>query len=631
MAPNSSAQQGDLSERSPQSLSIDASYSSATFELPGGLIASASQGYEPPKKRQKTSRGEAADKTKGVESQQKNGSRDDSLDYIVVNQCTWEVECDSSKLSGMETPLELSNLKAHVSWDILQRPQYVSFIYDKEGNSFTYDLSEEYEHRQDVLLALEIHRESIKWSKGQSKIWTEFGLVLLEQDGVDYIHMVFTIKWNVTHSIQNMVNTRQKPPALERVIDTYFPDPNVQLETWTPQDFYQSVCTPDKNDAIAATIDIDIKSTLYPFQKRAVRWLLRREGMDWDGKKVQPRDAADIRDEFLPPSFIEAEDACGQPCFVSSLYGCVTLDLQSFQSAAVDLKGGILAEEMGLGKTVEMISLITAHRRPQQDATILDAYSFTSVQPIGTTLIICPPTLVQQWISEIHKHSHLTVMHYEGINRGHNESTAAELRDKFINTDVVISTYGVLSAEIYYTPLNPEKSLRRESKYKRPKSPLMEFSWWRICMDEAQMVESGVSKAATVARMLPRINAWCITGTPVRSDVNDLLGLLIFLRAEPYASTKHLWASLISTHKREFRRLFHHFALRHSKKAVRNELKLPAQKRYVITMPFTPIEEQHYQELFYEMCRACKLNSRDGTPSIDDWDLDRHAERMRSW
>lgn len=144
------------------------------------------------------------------------------------------------------------------------------------------------------------------------------------------------------------------------------------------------------------------------------------------------------------------------------------------------------------------------------------------------------------------------------------------------------------------------------------------------------MVESGVSNAATVARIIPRVNAWCITGTPVRRDVNDLLGLLIFLRVEPYATAKHAWSSLISTHKSEFRRLFGHLALRHNKKTVRNELKLPAQKRYVITMPFTPIEEQHYQELFSQMCQEAGLDA-DGQPIIDGWDPDEAAVPMRQW
>jgi E3 ubiquitin-protein ligase SHPRH len=108
-------------------------------------------------------------------------------------------------------------------------------------------------------------------------------------------------------------------------------------------------------------------------------------------------------------------------------------------------------------------------------------------------------------------------MHYHGIK---NRSIEQEkILDSFANSDVVVTTYAVLSAEINFTKLNPEKKLRHESKYPRRKSPLMQFSWWRVCLDEAQMVESGVSKAATVAKMIPRINAWAITGTPVSTFI----------------------------------------------------------------------------------------------------------------
>jgi len=237
---------------------------------------------------------------------------------------------------------------------------------------------------------------------------------------------------------------------------------------------------------------------------------------------------------------------------------------------------------------------------------------------------------LQQWISEVSKHApQLKVMHYEGI-KAHKNLSPPELLNKLATSDIVISTYSVLASEIHYTQLNPEKSLRRESKYPRAKSPLMQLSWWRVAIDEAQMIESGVSNAAVVARMIPRVNAWCITGTPFRKDVNDLLGLLIFLRYEPYCSSKQVWLSLISSHKHEFRKLFGRLALRHSKRSVRDELKLPAQRRYVVTMPFTPIEEQHYQELFQQMCDEVGLDA-DGAPVHDSWDPDTAADTMRRW
>jgi len=305
----------------------------------------------------------------------------------------------------------------------------------------------------------------------------------------------------------------------------YFPDPNIaQAEKWSPQDFYQSVHSTVNDDESLNSMRVEeLETELYPFQKRAVQWLLRKEGVEWSasgGVKV----ASPPTDSALPNSFIRATDASGRPCYVSHLFGIVTLELGPFLAFERQLKGGILAEEMGLGKTVEMISLVALHKRPKETVTsVFDQFTGREVEKTAATLIIAPPSIVPQWISEINRHApHLRVLHYQGI-KAKSKVKAADLLKSLATSDVVISTYSVLAAEINFTQLNPTKALRNESKYPRPQSPIMQLSWWRVLLDEAQMVESGVSKAAVVARMIPRENAWCVTGTPVRKDVNDLL------------------------------------------------------------------------------------------------------------
>jgi len=72
--------------------------------------------------------------------------------------------------------------------------------------------------------------------------------------------------------------------------------------------------------------------------------------------------------------------------------------------------------------------------------------------------------------------------------------------------------------------------------------------------------------------------------------------------------------------------------MRHSKDFVREDLRLPPQSRHTITIPFTPIEEQHYSQLFQELCEDCNLD-RTGAPQSDDWDPDSPVitEKMRMW
>jgi E3 ubiquitin-protein ligase SHPRH len=140
------------------------------------------------------------------------------------------------------------------------------------------------------------------------------------------------------------------------------------------------------------------------------------------------------------------------------------------------------------------------------------------VRPIGATLIITPPSILQQWESELARHAPtLKVFHYEGIKK-YKHFDESQLLEKIATQDVVLTTYRVLAAEIHYAVPPPTRKLRRESTHQRPISPLMYFSWWRCILDEAQMIENGVTNAATVARLIPRKNAWGVTGTPVKKD-----------------------------------------------------------------------------------------------------------------
>ena len=103
-------------------------------------------------------------------------------------------------------------------------------------------------------------------------------------------------------------------------------------------------------------------------------------------------------------------------------------------------KGGILADGMGLGKTVQALSLICA--RPSSD-------------PLRkTTLIIAPVALMRQWEKEIERHVHPAhklkawIYHGKGKNADFN---------KLRQYDVVLTTFGTLTSEF------KQKETRKES------------------------------------------------------------------------------------------------------------------------------------------------------------------------
>ncbi|KAI5272070.1 hypothetical protein E4T47_04677 [Aureobasidium subglaciale] len=393
---------------------------------------------------------------------------------------------------------------------------------------------------------------------------------------------------------------------------------SAQGNSWTPQEFYASVHSPPKDAQVPEIVNRKVLETeLYPFQKRAVAWMFERE-----------TPSPDSREGWL--SYSPVTDASGQRCFVSHLEGviCSASHLGAFREPT----GGILAEEMGLGKTCELIALMCLNKRTVSDREETTMHALTKSR---ATLIVTPPTILQQWKDELARHAPgLSVLHYKGVSDlSSSEREAQSLLEDFAQRDVVITTYSILAKEVHFAVDPPERSLRqRERKRTRPRSPLVQMHWWRVCLDEAQMVESGVSAAARVASLLPRQHAWAVSGTPLKKDVQDLFGLLVFLRYQPFCNSAAIWQRLIHQYGDMFKTLFGSITLRHTKDHVRHEIRLPPQRRVVLTLPFTQVEEQNYKTLFETMCEECGCRS-DGSPFTDDWDPESSVvlQKMRAW
>jgi E3 ubiquitin-protein ligase SHPRH len=432
----------------------------------------------------------------------------------------------------------------------------------------------------------------------------------------------FCILWHNSTTIRDRVDA-----ILMNILNHCLPgdfERSTAPEPWNPRQFYDNVYVPEKSDANSSEIRIlGLESKLFPFQRRAVRWLLSREGVsiNKDGR-IAPLDEPEVN---LPDGFRATYTEDGTSCVVNNAVGMVSTDPLAVSSFYGNVKGGILAEEMGLGKTLEIISLICLH--PKLPTPTVSS----ELKHSSATLIITPPTILDQWKQEINEHApSLKVFHYQGVTsyKKHEEEVMAQLLD----SDVILTTYNVIAKEIHYVSPKPDRTLRGRPRAEPPKSPLTQISWWRVCLDEAQMVESGVSSAAQVAMRIPRRNAWAVTGTPLRKAHKDLFGLFLFLRYEPWCQSFRIWEHLVDFHRPLLRSALSQIAMRHTKDFVREDLRLPPQSRHTITIPFTPIEEQHYAQLFAELCEDCELD-HSGGPLTGDWDPSSPAviEKMRSW
>lgn len=310
-----------------------------------------------------------------------------------------------------------------------------------------------------------------------------------------------------------------------------------KTNSWSPRDFYDNVHVPKRDGLGPDVSSIDqLQCELYPFQKRSVQWLLWREGA------LESREPPEELSE-LPHGFIRTTDGDGRNCLVSHFWGMATTDEQVPVHMSSEPKGGILAEEMGLGKSVEIIALMCMHKavsgnrengadnifrgpfwaqrlpHNQSQAQSQDhpfpspakqSQSPNKFPRCSTTLIITPPAILQQWKNELQGLApSLSVFAYEGLRVEAGNSDHEALMLQCTQHDVVLTTYNILAREIHYAE-TPDRSLRHEKRYEKRLSPLTQIHWWRVVLDEAQMVESGVSNAAKVAKLIPREHSWYV-------------------------------------------------------------------------------------------------------------------------
>ncbi|KAG4066978.1 hypothetical protein HA402_007726 [Bradysia odoriphaga] len=159
-----------------------------------------------------------------------------------------------------------------------------------------------------------------------------------------------------------------------------------------------------------------------------------------------------------------------------------------------------------------------------------------------STFIVSPPSIKMQWQDEIQKHiadTKFRVLIYNGIKQS-GWISPADLK----TYDVVLTDYNIMKSEIYYSESNKRETvMRTERKYIIPTSPLTMIHWWRVVLDEAQMVETPKNNCSRMVKSLPAVHRWSVTGTPIEKSIDNLYGLLYFLDYEPFTDF-NVWKTL---------------------------------------------------------------------------------------
>lgn len=241
-----------------------------------------------------------------------------------------------------------------------------------------------------------------------------------------------------------------------------------------------------------------LEGELRPFQRQSLHFMLQEER---NPKGIERH----LWHQLDLPS--------GTTLYYSPLMKTITL-----QPPGPASTGGFLCEEMGLGKTVETLALVLAN--PYDD----EAGAQSIRRMTKGTLVICPVSLVGQWIQEAKKFTpQLSVYMYHGSGRSRDPA-------KLATFDIVVTTYQTLGAD--YSQWTKAQLVRKSP----PMPALTNLHWHRVVLDESHSIKNKKGAFTRACLQLEGTHRWCATGTPFTSNLSDLEGQLAFLRMHPFAT-----------------------------------------------------------------------------------------------
>jgi hypothetical protein len=223
--------------------------------------------------------------------------------------------------------------------------------------------------------------------------------------------------------------------------------------------------------------------------------------------------------------------------------------------------GGCLADDMGVGKTAQVLALLETRRELRAKGE-LDKPS----------LVVVPKSLIFNWKQEVERFTpQLKLLDFTGIDRH---------RNKFAGYDLILTTYG---------------TLRRDAL--RLKDTIFDY----VVLDEAQTVKNAGTESAKAVRLLRGDHRLALSGTPVENHLGELWSLFEFLNPGILGASSafNLNGGTMRNPSEETRKLLSHalrpFILRRTKVQVAKEL--PTKIEQTIYCEMEPSQRTLYNDL----------------------------------
>lgn len=263
-------------------------------------------------------------------------------------------------------------------------------------------------------------------------------------------------------------------------------------------------------------------------------------------------------------------------------------------------RGGILADVMGLGKTIQVVCFLLAifHKTgTAQDEAMCRRRLYVQEEASrflregGPGLLVVPVSVVDNWANELERWGHFTVENLSGCSRDLVEKKI--LRAKDGKVDLVLVGYERM------------RDLVTENEH------FASITWRVVVFDECHRLKNPVTGNSLKARLLKSACKLGATGTPVSNRVNELWGIMHVLAPcelgpqrtfDKYVARPLNRGRLQSATGEDMRReqavrkklsfILERLILRRGKEVIAD--RLSGKKDTMVLCPLTPLQEQVY-------------------------------------
>uniref|UniRef100_A0A8C7IFH6 DNA excision repair protein ERCC-6 n=1 Tax=Oncorhynchus kisutch TaxID=8019 RepID=A0A8C7IFH6_ONCKI len=167
--------------------------------------------------------------------------------------------------------------------------------------------------------------------------------------------------------------------------------------------------------------------------------------------------------------------------------------------------GGILGDEMGLGKTIQVIAFLAG----LSYSKLRTRGSNYRYQGLGPTVIVCPATVMHQWVSEFHTWwppFRVAVLHDTG--------SFTQTKEKLISE--MAACHGVLITSYSAVRIMQETLQRYDG-------------WHYVILDEGHKIRNPHAGVTTACKQFRTPHRFILSGSPMQNNLKELWSLFDFV------------------------------------------------------------------------------------------------------